>query len=141
TQDYVQTPEGQQKQSDRKRAFAETRGQIARGKWSDWVMEYRPDWRSRAAGGTGVTRIWCNGTNVINYLGPNCVNNTQGPYIKFGCYKSRWKNAGTQDNVSERLYYFDEVRVSRPNLGSYTDVALRGTDNARSMLAEAIEAG
>ena len=92
-QKYMQTPEGQQQQSDCKSAFSEDGGQIAKGDWTDWVIEYRPDWRSRAAGGIGVTRIWCNGNSVVNYSGPNCVNNTLGPYLKFGCYKSFWKNS------------------------------------------------
>ena len=138
-QDYVQPPEGQQQQSDLKPAFAEVCGQVAKGKWTDWVFEYRPDWRSRAAGGIGVTRIWCNGNSVINYLGPNCVNNTQGPYMKFGCYKSAWSKTGTADNVSARLYYFDEVRVSQPDQGNYASVSLNGFASERPMAPELIE--
>ena len=34
--DYVQTPEDQQQQSDLKRAFALEFGKVARGDWTDW---------------------------------------------------------------------------------------------------------
>ena len=103
------------------------------------MIEYRPDWRSRAAGGTGITRIWCNGNSAINYSGPNCVNNTLGPYIKFGCYKGDWRNLSKADPVSERLYYFDEVRVSQPDQGTYASVALSGFASERPLAPQLIK--
>ncbi len=46
--------------------------------------------------------------------------------IKFGAYKSAWKDRDHSDPVLERVYYFDEFRVSRANQGSYDLVAPGG---------------
>lgn len=126
---YVQTPESRHQASDRKQAFATTLpGAVAKGRWTDWVVEYRPDWRSTSDGGTGVTRIWRDGARVIDYRGPNAINAQNTPYFKFGVYKSRWKDRNWSDPVKERLYYFDEVRVSKGNQGSYEMVAPGGAN-------------
>jgi hypothetical protein len=127
---YVQTPESQHQPSDNKVAFATTLpGAVATGRWTDWVIEYRPDWRSLSDGGTGVTRFWRDGVRVIDYKGPNAVNSKYTPYMKFGTYKSAWKDRNHSDPVKTRLYYFDELRVSRGNQGSYELVAPGTTDN------------
>lgn len=122
-QDYVQTDESQHNPSDLRRGFKITGEQMPRGEWTDWVIEYRPDWRSSSAGGTGVTRFWQNGKLVVDYKGPNAVNAAKTPYIKFGVYKSAWENRNHDDPVKERVYYFDEFRVSEPDRGSYELVA------------------
>jgi hypothetical protein len=128
-QHFVQTPESQHQASDRQLGFATTLpGAVAKGRWTDWVVEYRPDWRSRSDGGTGVTRIWRDGVRVIDYQGPNAVNAKYTPYYKFGAYKSLGKDRSRNDPVKERLYYFDEVRVSRGNQGSYDMVAPGGSN-------------
>ncbi len=132
-QTYVQTPDGAQQQSDLKTAFDGFHGQIQKGRWTDWVFEYRPDWRNLIDGGTGVTRVWRDGVQVVNHEGPNCVNNSRGPYIKFGCYNSAWKDRGFDDPVKERLYFYDEFRVSRANEGSYEAVAPGGDSDRRPM--------
>jgi hypothetical protein len=130
TQHYVQTPESQHQPSDMKTAFRTTLpGAVATGRWTDWVIEYRPDWRSLTDGGTGVTRFWRDGVRVIDYKGPNAINAKNTPYMKFGAYKSAWKNRDHSDPVATRLYYFDELRVSRGNEGSYELVAPGATDN------------
>ena len=132
-QSYVQTPDGAQQQSDLKTAFDGMHGQIEKERWTDWVFEYRPDWRNLADGGTGVTRIWRDGVRVVNYQGPNCVNNSRGPYIKFGCYKSAWKDRSFDDPVKERIYFYDEFRVSRADEGSYDAVSPGGEADRRPL--------
>jgi hypothetical protein len=125
-QDYVQTPEGTQHSSDLRRGFSDTFGTVARGQWTDFVIEYCPDWRNLNNGGTGVTSIWLNGDQIVDYHGPNAVNQANSPYIKFGAYKSGWRDGGRDDSVVERVYHFDEFRVSRGNQGSYELVAPGG---------------
>ena len=95
------------------------------GKWTDWVIEYRPDWRPLSEGGIGVTRIWRDGLKVVDYIGPNAYNQVRGPYLSLGCYKWDWKR-DYADSVTERTYYYDELRVSRPDVGSYELVAPGG---------------
>jgi hypothetical protein len=119
TQRYLQKPEGSQSKSDQKTAFLETFGTVARGKWTDFVIEYRPDWRSNSDGGVGLTKIWRNGAVLKDYRGPNAYNQANSPYIKFGVYKSAWKDRGLNDPVLRRTYHFDEVRVSTAGRGSY----------------------
>ena len=43
------------------------------------------------------------------------------------------------DTVSERLYYFDEVRVSQPDQGNYASVALGAFASERPMAPQLIE--
>lgn len=124
---YVQTPESQHQPSDRKVAFHTILpGAVATGRWTDWVLEYRPDWRNTSDGGKGVTRFWRDGVKVIDYQGPNACNSKYTPYLKFGCYKSAWKDRNHSDPVKERVYYFDEFRMSRADQGSYALVAPGG---------------
>jgi hypothetical protein len=121
-QRYMTEPEGEHTKDDQVTAFSDLYGTIERGAWTDWVIQYRPDYRKNSSGGNGVTRVWRNGQQIIDYKGPNAYNQSQGPYIKFGCYKSAWKNRDLNDPVKERLYYFDEFRVSKADEGSYAYV-------------------
>jgi hypothetical protein len=121
---FVQTPESQHEPSHKRTAFNTILpGAVARGRWTDWVLEYRPDWRSNSDGGKGVTRFWRDGVKVIDYQGPNACNSKYAPYLKFGAYKSAWKDRNHSDPVKERVYYFDQFRASRPDQGSYALVA------------------
>jgi hypothetical protein len=125
---YVQTPESQHQPSDRREAFHTILpGAVAPGRWTDWVLEYRPDWRNISDGGIGVTRFWRDGVKVIDYQGPNACNSQYTPYLKFGCYKSAWKDRNHSDPVKERVYYFDEFRASYGDQGSYDLVAPGGS--------------
>jgi hypothetical protein len=129
---YVQTPESEHQLSDKKTAFRTIiPGAVAPGRWTDWVIEYRPDWRSLSDGGAGVTRYWRDGVRVIDYQGPNAINCQNTPYMKFGAYKSAWKDRNHSDPVTSRLYYFDELRVSRGDQGSYELVAPGSTNNTQ----------
>jgi hypothetical protein len=122
---YLTVPEAQSDISQSFTPISNTDNVIGIGKWTDWVMEYRPDWRLAADGGIGITRFWINGTKVVDYVGPNAYNETRGPYLNFGCYKSGWRDPNLADPVVERLYHFDEIRISRPDVGNYALVAPR----------------
>lgn len=118
-QDYVQTPESRHEPSDLEHGYRDEGNRVSRGAWTDWVIEYRPDWRSASDGGRGVTRIWENGSLVMDYEGPNAVNGAKTPYIKFGTYKSAWDDRNYDDPCRERVYYFDNFRASKGDQGSY----------------------
>jgi hypothetical protein len=120
---YKVTPEGSGGLADVTRAIDTVVSPAKRGAWTDWVIEYRPDWRLQTDGGVGVTRFWMDGRKVLDYSGPNAYNDRLGPYLMFGCYKSGWRDSSFSDPITERLYYFDEYRVSRPDKGSYAIVA------------------
>jgi hypothetical protein len=102
------------------------------GKWTDWVVQVRPDYRPNNEGGVGFTKVWKDGKLIVDYSGPNFENSDYWPYVKFGLYKRPWGNGtGGDDPVKERAYYYDEIRLSRANVGSYDRVAPRGDSLAR----------
>ena len=127
---HTSVPEGDATPSDLIHAVDDRTQRISTGTWTDFVIEYRPDWRAIEDGGVGLTRIWMNGDKVVDYSGPNAYNETNGPYLKLGCYKSSWKNRDLDDPVVDRLYYLDEFRMSRPDVGSYELVAPAGVAGA-----------
>jgi hypothetical protein len=129
-QRYMTEPEGVHTKDDQVTAFSDLYGSMEKGAWTDWVIEYRPDYRLNSDGGNGVTRVWRNGRQIIDYEGPNAYNQSAGPYIKFGAYRSAWKNRDVNDPVIERLFYFDEFRVSKAGQGSYDLVAPGGERQA-----------
>ena len=140
TVQYITTPESENPgNTGRIWAVVNTEHLIRTGEWTDWVIEYRPDYRLNEDGGVGVTRMWMNGTKVVDYEGPCAFNETNGPYIKFGTYKSDWKNRDSRDPAVERLYYFDELRVSKADQGSYQLVAPGGTAELRQPMPPTIE--
>lgn len=126
---YVQTDEKNHQSSDRKTAVDITLESpiVTPGTWYDWIFQYRPDWRSYGSGGTGITRAWLNGTQVVDYQGPNCVNGANPPYPKFGLYIPRWRDgdAFIEHNDStgrprvDSVVYHDNFRISKPDVGSY----------------------
>jgi hypothetical protein len=84
-------------------------GRIETGKWVDWTMRIKWSYKS-----DGILQVWKNGTRVVNQSGPNLYNADQGPAVRFGLYKGRWRGANRQ------VYYADSFRVgdSRESLSS-----------------------
>ena len=109
------------------------------GKWTDWVVQYRPDYRPNTEGGNGLTRVWKDGKLIVDYQGPNYDNQDRGPYVKFGLYKGDWAGGRADDPVQERSYYYDEIRVSRANVGSYELVTPRGNRSVVPPESPAVE--
>ena len=96
-----------------------------RGKWTDWVIEYRPDHRAISEGGTGLIRIWKDGEKIVDFSGPNFYWSDTGVFWKMGCYKWDYANRG-DDDVKSRTYFYDELRIARADLGNYELVAPKG---------------
>ena len=104
-----------------KTAFDVSAGEIKAG-WNDFVFNWR--W-AHSPGQGGFTKVWVNGTQLVDYTGPNCYNDDIGPYAKFGIYKGWRDRVSPTDTVQTRLVYHDEYRVAGAN-GTYEMVAPRG---------------
>lgn len=81
------------------------------GKWTDWVVHVKWSYRDEAE---GMLRIWKNGHQIVERVGPNCFNDEAGgPYFKIGVYKWRWKNPPKDKRFAtdHRVIYFDEVLI------------------------------
>lgn len=96
------------------------------GRWTDWV--FRIKWSTNT---DGVLQIWKNGAQVVNHQGPNDYANSGASWLKMGVYKTVWRNNpsdGRYDqNITERTFYLDEVRIARGADVNYQDVAPRGS--------------
>ena len=80
-------------------------GPQERGKWTDFVARFVFSHEN-----DGITQVWRDGILVVDRVGmPNHYNNSRGPYIKFGFYKSNWLKR--RSNVTTRTIYFDAIRV------------------------------
>jgi hypothetical protein len=79
-------------------------GPVEKGVWTDWVMHIR--W---SPGDAGTFTAWKNGTKEYDEVAQNMATGTSdgGQYQKFGLYGS------FGGRVSERTFYYDEVRVAK----------------------------
>jgi hypothetical protein len=78
-----------------------TLGPIARGAWTEFVIHHR-----RSTGLDGVTEVWMNGRQVVNYRGKTTFAEIPRAAWKFGMYAS--------ESTGDRAYvlYFDDIQVS-----------------------------
>lgn len=83
-------------------------GAVAKEKWTDWMFHVKWSYKS-----DGLIEIWKNGKLVIKKTGPNTYNDRIGPYFKIGIYKPQWKAAPQSSNTTQRVIYFDQVRVDK----------------------------
>ncbi len=87
-------------------------GEIPKNKWIDWVIHIKFSHTN-----TGILEVWKDGVKVIERINmPNAYNDDAYPYFKFGVYKWKWGTA-----TSQRIIYYDEVRVGNAN-SSYDEV-------------------
>ncbi|HSM63010.1 MAG TPA: heparin lyase I family protein [Gillisia sp.] len=92
--------------------FEKDLGVIPKGKWINWVVHIKFSHTN-----TGIVEVWMDGVKVIDRQNmPNCFNDAIFPYFKFGVYRWEWDTA-----VTQRVIYFDEVRVGNEN-SSYDEV-------------------
>jgi hypothetical protein len=91
-------------------------GAISKGSWTDFVVYAKWSFQS-----DGILRVWKNGVEVIERVGPNFVNDSSSPFIRFGIYKSWW-NREQPSPADKLIAYFDDVRIANAN-SSYEDVA------------------
>lgn len=79
------------------------------GKKIDWVFRIR--WSPDAS---GHLTVWRNKHKVVDYMGPTMFREAQGPYWKFGIYKSPWKQVPDLKPVqAHRALRFDSVRIGQ----------------------------
>lgn len=79
------------------------------GKTIDWVfcIRWSPD-------SSGHIKVWRNKRKVVDYMGPTMYREAQGPYWKFGIYKSPWKQVPELMPVqAHRALRFDNVRIGQ----------------------------
>lgn len=86
---------------------SEQLGVIEKGKWVDWIFHIRFSHKD-----DGVLQIWKDGNQVLDYTGPNYYNDRVGPYFKIGIYKWRWQDVHNKSVVTQRILYFDRVKIS-----------------------------
>ncbi|MGN6493955.1 MAG: polysaccharide lyase [Agriterribacter sp.] len=84
-----------------------TLGVIERGKWTDWIFHIRFSYKE-----DGILQIWKDSAQVLDYSGPNYYNDRVGPYFKLGIYKWRWQDVKNKSVVTQRILYFDRVKIS-----------------------------
>ncbi|MCA9363593.1 polysaccharide lyase, partial [Candidatus Kaiserbacteria bacterium] len=93
------------------------------GKWTDWVIHYRP-----SKEGNGVFEVWKDGVYGGKYTGNTTYSDdVGGPYFKMGIYKWPWKNLDCCGGTSpEYRVYHDELRIAKGPNAQYSDVAPGG---------------
>lgn len=92
-------------------------GSYKTGAWTDFVFHIK--WSHKS---DGLLEVWKDGKLVVKKTGPNTYNDKRGPYFKIGIYKPDWKKNASKSNTTERVIYFDEVRIGDASV-SYKDVA------------------
>jgi hypothetical protein len=101
---------------------SENIGTVERGRWTTFVMHINA-WYDDG----GFIKVWKDGKQVVDYRGGVFFNDIQGPYLKFGNYKTAWKpdsSWGGPSAFSDRLHFFDELRIGDAN-ATYEDVVPR----------------
>jgi len=87
---------------------------LVKGAWSDVVINFKFNYTSD---GGPFMKVWLNGNLVVDDSGPNCYNDTLGPFFRMGLYGNtrNWMTV-----------YYDEIRVGNET-SSYIEVAPRGS--------------
>jgi hypothetical protein len=79
------------------------------GQWVDWVFRIR--WSSTTS---GRITVWRNKLWAVDVTGATMKSDTNGPYWKFGIYKSPWKQVPSLvPTQSHRTLFFDNVRIAQ----------------------------
>lgn len=94
-------------------------GGIEKGKWTDWVFHVK--WSHKL---DGLLEVWKNGKLIVQKTGPNTYNDVTGPFLKIGLYKPEWKAKPELSKTTQRVIYFDEVRIGNAS-ASYKDIVPR----------------
>lgn len=85
-------------------------GPVDKSKWNDWVFHIRYSYKS-----DGILEIYKNKVKIFTLNGPNSFNDENYPYFKVGIYKWAWNGWASYSPESERVIYYDEVRVGTKN--------------------------
>ncbi|WP_250122666.1 polysaccharide lyase [Chroococcidiopsis sp. CCMEE 29] len=92
-------------------------GAVEKGKWIDFV--YHAKWSYKS---DGLLEAWKGGKLILRRKGANTFNDKRGPSFKMGIYKPDWKSRPERSITTQRIIYFDEVRIGDAS-ASYKDVA------------------
>lgn len=94
-------------------------GAFETGKWTTWVMHVRFSY-----GDDGLLEVWKDSELVLQHRGGNSYNDSRGPYLKFGNYKSAWGNTkswGGPSAFGSRVHVFDALKIGDAS-ASFEDV-------------------
>lgn len=85
-----------------------TIGKLETGKWTNFVLHFKLSYKN-----DGLIELWQDDKSPIKLSGPNSYNDAKDPYMKFGLYKSSWKDPARQkaSGFSSRKLYFDSLVV------------------------------
>lgn len=81
-------------------------GAYKTGAWTDFVVHVK--WSHQS---DGLIEVWKDGTLVVRKTGPNTYNDEIGTFFKLGMYKPHWKHKPEASTTTQRVIYFDEVRI------------------------------
>lgn len=83
---------------------------LPKGEWVDIEVSVCWDWDE-----DGFLDIWMNGEKIVNYSGPTCYNDVNGPYMKLGIYRTPWITE------TETIYY-DDLQILRNGVIVHPDM-------------------
>ncbi|MGH8504237.1 MAG: polysaccharide lyase [Gammaproteobacteria bacterium] len=87
-------------------------GSLNQGQWTDWVIHIKFSFED-----DGLLEVWKNGSQIVNYQGPNCYNDELGPYLKIGIYNPAWGGGSGASESDKRTIYYDQVTVGDADAG------------------------
>ncbi len=79
-----------------------------RNRWYTFVFHYIHSWNS-----DGLIEIWRDGVKLYTLTGKN-MHTTNYPRFKIGIYKAEWTSTSSVSTTTQRILYFDNVRVGKP---------------------------
>lgn len=83
-------------------------GSYQTGVWTDFLFHVK--WSHKS---NGLLEVWKNDELVVRRTGPNTYNDKIGPYFKLGIYKPEWVKSPEKSNTTQRVIYFDEIRLDK----------------------------
>jgi len=104
---------------------------LIKGEWDKWIVQVKFDYNNG-----GIFQLWHNDSLIVSYLNQSTIyhtdwqKNEDGPYVKFGIYKSQWGNVPTK--VKQRVIYYDDIIVG-DSTTNYSIIRnkLRGNESIR----------
>jgi len=81
-------------------------GEVQTGRWVEWVFHLHFSHQE-----DGFLQIWKDGKQIVDEHGPNYYNDRKGPYFKVGMYKSGWVKTFRKSEVSNRVFFIDDIKV------------------------------
>ena len=83
--------------------------QVPKGQWV--TFEVSVCWDSTE---NGYLDIWMDEQQIVQYEGPTCYNDSVGPYLKLGIYRTTWMTA-------RHTIYYDNIQILKNGLIVFPD--------------------